>query len=183
MCSSDLESAIVLAEDLATADGAGMSLIELGCGLGLPALVAARQGFTVTATDYEEPALEGVLFNAGRNGLDGRVATMILDWRNPGDGLGRFDRIVAADVLYEQHHAAALAGVIDRLLAPDGQALVADPGRLKAAAFAPACHGLGLAVETKPARRPHAATGGPEVVVYRVTRSATPPAASPAPRR
>ena len=58
------ESALVLAEDLASSAGSGLSLIELGCGLGLPALVAARQGFLVTATDYEEAVLEGVRFNA-----------------------------------------------------------------------------------------------------------------------
>lgn len=173
------ESARVLAEDLAGSSGRGLSFVELGCGLGLPALVAARQGFTVTATDYEEAALEGVRFNAAANGLEGRVATRILDWRSP-EAFGPFDRIVAADVLYEQHHAAALAAVIDLLLAPHGLALVADPGRLKADAFPPACRSRGLVVETQPARRPRGATGGPEVVVYRVMRMATPPAASPA---
>lgn len=171
------ESARVLAEDLAGSAGNGLSLIELGCGLGLPALVAARQGFVVTATDYEEAALEGVRFNADVNGLQGRVTTRILDWRSP-EQMGVFDRVVAADVLYEPHHAAALAAVIDLLLAPQGLAFVADPGRLKADAFPPACHSLGLVVETQPARRPRGATGGPEVIVYRVTRSARPPAAS-----
>jgi 2-polyprenyl-3-methyl-5-hydroxy-6-metoxy-1,4-benzoquinol methylase len=176
------ESAVVLAEDLAAAPGNGLSLVELGCGLGLPALVAARQGYAVTATDYEEAALEGVLHNASSNGLGRRVATCLLDWRRPPRGLGPFDRVVAADVLYEQHHADALADVIDLLLAPGGLGLVADPGRLKAAAFEPACRGRGLLVETTPARRPRGATGGPEVVVYRVLRAATPPAASRAPR-
>ncbi len=171
------ESARVLAEDLADSSGGGLSLIELGCGLGLPALVAARQGFAVTATDYEEEALEGVRFNADVNGLGGRVATRILDWRSP-EPMGVFERVVAADVLYEQHHAAALAAVIDLLLAPQGLALVADPGRLKADAFPPACRSRGLVVETQPARRPRGATGGPEVIVYRVMRAATPPAAS-----
>jgi SAM-dependent methyltransferase len=171
------ESARVLAEDLADSSGGGLSLIELGCGLGLPALVAARQGFAVTATDYEEEALEGVRFNADVNGLGERVATRILDWRSP-EPMGVFERVVAADVLYEQHHAAALAAVIDLLLAPQGLALVADPGRLKADAFPPACRSRGLVVETQPARRPRGATGGPEVIVYRVMRSATPPAAS-----
>jgi 2-polyprenyl-3-methyl-5-hydroxy-6-metoxy-1,4-benzoquinol methylase len=171
------ESALVLAEDLAGTAGDGLSLIELGCGLGLLSLVAARQGYAVTATDYEEPALEGVRFNADVNGLAGRLATRILDWRSPQWGR-RFDRVVAADVLYEQHHAAALAAVIDILLAERGVALVADPGRRKAMTFPPECDRRGLAVETQPARRPHGATGGPEVVVYRVTRCVMPPAAS-----
>lgn len=172
------ESAIVLAEELAAADGAGRSLLELGCGLGLPSLVAAGQGFAVTASDYEEPALEGVRYNAQRNGLGGRVTTQVVDWRQPPAGLGRFDRVVAADVLYETHHAAALAGVIDRTLADDGIGLVADPGRLKAAAFPPACREIGLQVEAQPARRPRGATGGPEITLYVVTR----PCAARAPR-
>ena len=97
------ESAIVLAEEIAGLDGRGRTLLELGCGLGLPALVAARSGFAVTATDYEEPALEGVRYNAARNGLPG-VDTRVLDWRNIPSDLGRFDLVVAADVLYEPHH-------------------------------------------------------------------------------
>jgi SAM-dependent methyltransferase len=172
------ESAIVLAEELAAADGRGRSLLELGCGLGLPSLVAAGQGFTVTASDYEEPALDGVRYNADRNGLGGCVTTQVIDWRQPPAGLGRFDRVVAADVLYETHHAAALAGVIDRALADDGIALVADPGRLKAGSFPPACREIGLHVEVKPARRPRGATGGPEITVFVVTR----PCAARAPR-
>ena len=165
------ESAIVLAEDLAAMDGRGMSLLELGCGLGLPALVAAAAGFAVTATDYEKPALEGVRFNAEKNGI-GPIETRLLDWRNIPADLGRFDRVVAADVLYEPHHSAAVAGVIARTLATGGLALVADPCRTRAAGFPDACREAGLAVETKKARRPRAATDGPFVEIHLVTRQA-----------
>jgi len=171
------ESAIVLAEELARLDGRGLSLLELGCGLGLPALVAARAGFAVTATDYEAPALEGVRFNATKLGL-GEIVTRLLDWRHPPAGLGRFDRVVAADVLYEPHHAAALAGVIAATLAARGTALVADPCRARAGGFPDACRALGMVVEKTQARRPQGATAGPAVEIYVVTR----PAASPAPR-
>ena len=165
------ESAIVLAEELSQLDGRGLSLLELGCGLGLPSLVAARAGFAVTATDYEEPALEGVRFNAERNGV-GPIATRVLDWRAiPADCTG-FDRVVAADVLYESHHPAAVAGVIARTLAAGGTALVADPCRAKAAGFAGACAAAGLQVERKKARRPRGATDGPAVEIYRVTHGA-----------
>ena len=44
------ESALVLAEDLAGLDGGGRSFLELGCGLGLPAIVAVRRGFAATAS-------------------------------------------------------------------------------------------------------------------------------------
>lgn len=167
------ESAIVLAEDLAGLDGRGLSLLELGCGLGLPSLVAAEAGFRVTATDYEEPALAGVRYNAAKRGL-GTVATRVLDWRAVPEDLGRFDRVVAADVLYEPHHAEALARTVRAALAPDGVALVADPCRARAAGFPDACRAAGLAVEKRRARRPHGATGGPAVEIYVVT---PPPAA------
>jgi ETFB lysine methyltransferase len=159
------ESALVLAEDLAALDGRGRTLLELGCGLGLPAIVAARQGFAATASDYEEPALEGVRFNAELNGAPG-LATRLIDWRRLPDDLGRFDVVVAADVLYEKHHAVALAAVIARTLAPAGTALVADPGRARAAEIEPAARAVGLTVEKTPARRPQGATDGPEIDVY-----------------
>jgi ETFB lysine methyltransferase len=162
------ESAIVLAEDLSQLDGRGHSLLELGCGLALPAIVAARRGFAATASDYEEDALEGVRYNADSNGA-GQLEVRLLDWRKLPDDLGRFDRVVAADVLYEKHHAIALSGVIARTLAPGGIAMVADPGRARAVEFEPAARAVGLTVSKQPARRPHGATDGPEIDVYLVT--------------
>jgi len=165
------ESAIVLAEDLAPIDGRGLALLELGCGLGLPSLVATRQGFRVVATDYELPALEGVAYNAARNRLPA-LEVRVVDWRDPPADLGRFDRVLAADVLYERHHPTALAAVIDRTISGDGVALVADPGRAAAAHFPEACEQIGLVVERMPARRPHGATDGPSIEIFRVRRPA-----------
>jgi predicted nicotinamide N-methyase len=165
------ESAIVLAEEIAKLDGYGRTMLELGCGLGLPSLVAARSGFAVTATDYEEPALEGVRYNAAQNGLEG-IAARVLDWRNIPSDLDRFDLVVAADVLYEPHHSAALAAVIARTLAPAGLALVADPCRTRAAGFADACRAQGLGVVKTKARRPHGATDGPSVEIYNIRHPA-----------
>jgi predicted nicotinamide N-methyase len=163
------ESAIVLAEEIAVLEGNGRRFLELGCGLGLPAIVAARHGFLATASDYEEDALEGVRYNAARNGAPA-VVVRLVDWRRPPDDLGRFDLVTAADVLYEKHHAVALAGMLGRTLTDSGVALVADPGRARAVEFEPACRAAGLAVEKQPARRPLGATDGPAIDVYRVAR-------------
>ena len=161
------ESAIVLAEDLADTDGSGQTLLELGCGPGRHDAGEAQAGFAVTATDYESAALEGVRYNAARNGL-GPLVTREIDWRNPPADLPRHDMVVAADVLYEPHHAAALAAVIARTLRPGGLALVADPCRQHAAAFAPAARAAGLVVEKQRARRPRQATGGPAIEIHKV---------------
>jgi predicted nicotinamide N-methyase len=163
------ESAIVLAEEIALMDGGGRRFLELGCGLGLPAIVAARQGFAATASDYEEDALEGVRYNAARNGA-ATLAVRLVDWRRPPADLGTFDLVVAADVLYEKHHAVTLAEMLARTLSATGVGLVADPGRARAVEFEPACRMAALNVKKQPARRPLGATDGPAIDVYRVAR-------------
>ena len=61
---------------------------------------------------------------------------MLLDWRTPEiDGIGTFDLVLAADVLYERKNAQALAGLVPRLLAPGGEAVFADPRRDEAPVF------------------------------------------------
>jgi len=49
--------------------------------------------------------------------------------------LGLFDLVLAADVLYERKNAAALAGLVPKLLAPGGEAVFADPRRDEAPVF------------------------------------------------
>ena len=136
-------SARVLAEQIAPEAGKGKQLLELGCGIGLPSLVAATCGFEVLATDYYAEALEFTEANAARNGLE-CLDTRLVDWRRMPDDLGLFDVVLAADVLYEQPQAALVAAVIARTLAPAGWALVADPGRRTAEAFFEACQAAGL---------------------------------------
>jgi predicted nicotinamide N-methyase len=138
-------SSTALAGVVAALDGRGQRALELGCGLGLVTIGAIRAGFDVLATDYYEDAL---LF-ARRNGLSatGREArTRHVDWRAfPGD-LGRFDLVLASDVLYEREYATLVADAIVASLAPGGVALVADPGRVALLSFVTACEQHGCTV-------------------------------------
>ncbi|HEY2849021.1 MAG TPA: class I SAM-dependent methyltransferase, partial [Gemmatimonadaceae bacterium] len=95
----------------ATLDGSGKRALELGCGVGLVTIGALRAGFDVLATDYYEDAL---LF-ARRNGLraTGREPrTRHVDWRAFPADLGRFDVVLASDVLYEREYATLVADAI-----------------------------------------------------------------------
>jgi predicted nicotinamide N-methyase len=124
-------SALVLARHVAALDGTGRSLLELGCGVGLVATAASQAGFDVTATDYYADALLFTSVNVATN--SGREpAVRDLDWRALPHGLRRFDVIVASDVMYERHYPSLIAGVIAAALAPEGIALIADPGRVAA---------------------------------------------------
>lgn len=109
-------------------NGHGKSLLELGCGLGLATVAAVRAGFAVTSTDYYEDALHVARFNSSRvNGIE--PAVRMVDWRNLPSDLGRFDVVMAADVLYEPPYGTLVARAIAATLKPDGVAWIADPGR------------------------------------------------------
>jgi predicted nicotinamide N-methyase len=121
----------------------GESVIELGCGLALPSLAAAAAGARVLATDGHPWAERLLEHNARANGLE--VPFARLDWRDPG-AVGRFDRVIASDVLYGQHMPELLAAVLPRLLAPGGVAWITDPGRPPLTRFLAEAAARGLAV-------------------------------------
>ena len=104
----------------------GVPVLELGCGLGLPSIVAARAGGRVLATDWSGAALELLHENAARN--DVVLETMRADWTRPDELLARgpFPLVLAADVLYERRTAPVLADLLPRL---GDEVLLADPGR------------------------------------------------------
>jgi predicted nicotinamide N-methyase len=102
--------------------------VELGCGLGVPSLVAAARGASVTATDWSADAIELLRANAELNGLS--MAAEVRDWRRAWPD--RFDLALAADVLYEQRNVEPVLARL-RELAPE--ALVALAGRPYEAEF------------------------------------------------
>ena len=95
-------AATTLAEALPAV--AGLRVVELGCGLAVPSLVAAARGAEVTATDWAREAIDLVRTNADANGL--AVHAEVRDWREPWDA--RFDLAIAADVLYERRNIEPL---------------------------------------------------------------------------
>ncbi len=110
----------------------GLRVVELGCGLAVPSIAAARGGAIALATDADSDALALVARNARAN--DVVVETARAEWSNAG-GLverGPFDLVLAADVLYERRSVAQLLNLLPQL---GQEAWVADPGRPAAGAF------------------------------------------------
>jgi predicted nicotinamide N-methyase len=125
-------SGVALARELEDRRLAGVRVLELGCGLGVPSLVAARAGAAVLATDGCAEAVALVELNARENGV--RVATACVDW-GAADALvarGPFDLVLAADVLYERSSVALLRSLLPRL---GRETWLADPGRPAADRF------------------------------------------------
>jgi predicted nicotinamide N-methyase len=127
-------SGVALAEHVAGRALAGLDVLELGCGLGVPSLVAAARGGRVVATDWAPEALVLLEANAERNRV--ALGTLHLDWRQPALLAGRrFDVVLAADVLYEARNVEPLLDVLPQVLRPGGEVLLADPGRGHAERF------------------------------------------------
>jgi predicted nicotinamide N-methyase len=122
-------SGVALARELEGEELGGLRVVELGCGLAVPSIAAARAGASVLATDACPEALALAKRNARGNGA--RIDATTIDWEAPGK-LGPFDLVLAADVLYERSAVAPLLDLLPRL-APE--ALLADPGRPAAGVF------------------------------------------------
>jgi predicted nicotinamide N-methyase len=121
----------VLAGALATDPPApGTRVLELGCGLALPSIVAARAGAQVLATDGHPDAVAFAAHAMALNEVGGEVA--VADWASDGDALaarGPWDLVLGADVLYLKANVEAALALLPRLVAPDGEVLLADPRR------------------------------------------------------
>ncbi len=111
----------------------GTRVIELGCGLGLPSILAARLGARVLATDFHPETGEWLKLNAALNGV--LLDYQQLDWNSflvpalQPNSLQPNDLILGSDLLYEKRHIPALVCAIGTLCAPGGHAVIADPGR------------------------------------------------------
>lgn len=134
--------ALALARRIAATSVSGRRVLELGCGLALPALAAAQRGAVVVATDWQRAPLVVARRSAADNGV--AVDTVQMDWRAPALR-GDFALCLGADIGYDAGAAPSLAAALAALLAPGGVAWLADSvnihrpelaARLRAAGFA-----------------------------------------------
>jgi predicted nicotinamide N-methyase len=136
-------SGVALARALAVdPPPAGARVLELGCGLAVPSIVAARAGAAVLATDGVTDAVAFAAHGMALNEVLGDVAHA--DWTEHGDVLaarGPFDVVLAADVLYTRRNVETALRLLPRLLAPGGVVRLADPGRAGARDFLAAARG------------------------------------------
>lgn len=121
----------------------GLRALEIGCGLGLAGLVAIAGGLRVEFSDYDPEPLDYVRRSAQASGFDpDSFSTRVLDWRNLPDE--RFPLIIGADVLYERKLVPLVVGVLETMLEPGGQALLAGPYRVATEDFLPRVAAAGL---------------------------------------
>jgi predicted nicotinamide N-methyase len=125
----------------------GTDALEIGCGLGLPGIVALSVGWKVTFSDYDACALRFAAANARLNGFRD-FQTMQLDWRLPPEDL-HAGVILASDLVYEVRHVAPIVSLIRHVLLPDGVCLLTDQDRVPSSTLKEMLQQNGLTFTTK----------------------------------
>jgi ETFB lysine methyltransferase len=149
---------------------AGLTAMEVGCGLGLPGIAALARGLRVIFSDYDATAVEFAAANARLNGFDNFVERPF-DWRDPPPDL-RVDVLLGSDLIYEARHVEPLVALMRQTLVPGGLALWTDQDRKPAADLRAALDRLGWPYQTSMMRA--GAPGAPRIkgTLYRVRRPA-----------
>ena len=123
-------------------------VLEIGCGLAVPGLLAARLGYQVTLADYDPDAVEYARQNGRLNGVE--VATELLDWRRPSGS--RYPLILGGDLLYEQRNHQPLFEFFRLSLEQGGLVVLGDPCRLTADGFLHDACSAGWRAQSEPTR-------------------------------
>ena len=160
-------SGTALAQAIAARPLAGRRVLELGCGLGLVGVTAARGGATVTVVDRSPEAIAFATLNAERNGVTLQAAVRAFDQPKRLLAEAPWDLVLAADVLYEQRNVPVLLWLLPRLVDTTGEVWLADPGRPSLPTFLAGVDALGWRRDELPA--------DPGVVTIHRLRPATQP--------
>lgn len=117
--------AVALARQIASAPvvHAPLRVIELGCGLALPAVTAAVCGADVVATDRVGEPLRLARRSAARSGV--ALSVVQMDWTRIAVHLP-FDLCLGADIGYDFGRASLLAAAVRRLVRPGGLLWLTD---------------------------------------------------------
>ncbi|CCO23859.1 class I SAM-dependent methyltransferase [Maridesulfovibrio hydrothermalis] len=106
----------------------GAKCLDLGCGLGLTAIIGQSLGAEVVAFDYELAPLYFARNNAVAN-KTGQPLWLQMDWRDPSLAGNSFDFIWGGDILYEKRFFDPLEKLFRRVLKPGGTIWMAEPSR------------------------------------------------------
>lgn len=112
----------------------GKNCLDLGCGLGLTAMVGQWLGAKVLAMDYEYDALRFARKNAALNDVP-QPLWAVMDWRRPAVAPGSMARIWGGDIMYEARFVKPVLDFLEYALAPGGRAWLAEPCRSVYEAF------------------------------------------------
>ncbi len=130
----------------------GKSMVELGCGLAVPSIIASKSGAKCTVVDNHPNVPNFLKMNVGHN--EPCHLRFVASDDIPGFA-EKFEWIIASDVLYERSLVETFAKMVSQLATPDAQCVVADPGRPYIQEFVHAMNRYGWIDRLEPWTVPH----------------------------
>ena len=107
----------------------GRKVLEIGCGTGLPGVVAAQLGAYTMFSDMVPITLEAVKETCRLNRIS-NYDTCILDWSEKVELKERYDVVLGCEVFYDEGILPDISHVLEQVLAPGGKGIFCDPNRL-----------------------------------------------------
>lgn len=103
---------------------AGKNILELGAGVGLPCLIAAKCGaIKAYISDYDQRVVDHAHVNAKECGLGDVCQGLLLDWKRlealSQEHLKAYDLVLAADVMYISQIIPDFIRAVDHVLSPE----------------------------------------------------------------
>ncbi len=145
-------SARILADAMQHMAIDGLRILEVGCGLALASLVLHGRSGNITASDCHPLAGSFLEENLRLNQLPA-MEYQVGNWKVTCPELGKFDLIIASDVLYDRELPELLALFIDAHAASPVSVIILDPDRGNRQHFRRAMVNLGFVVTMVPAER------------------------------
>ena len=107
----------------------GTKVLEIGCGTGVPGVVAAQLGAFTMFSDMVPVTLEAVKETCRLNHIS-NFDTCTLDWSEKIELKERYDVVLGCEVFYDEAILPDIAHVLGQVLAPGGKGIFCDPNRL-----------------------------------------------------
>ena len=107
----------------------GLTVMEIGCGVGLAGVVAAQLGAFTMLSDMVPITLVGVKETCEINQIT-NFDTCILDWSSSIDLTEQYDIVIGSEVFYDKNNLPDISKVLNGVLKTGGQAFFSDPNRL-----------------------------------------------------
>ena len=107
----------------------GSTVLEIGCGTGVPGVVAARLGALPMFSDMVPVTLEAVKETCRLNHIT-NFDTCLLDWSEKIERKERYDVVLGCEVFYDEAILPDMAQVLEEVIAPGGKGIFCDPNRL-----------------------------------------------------
>ena len=98
--------------------------LEIGCGLGLVGIVASAFGHHVTATEYNQDALNFARANALLNKVS-NIEIKEMNWNKP-QLQGSFDTIIGSEIIYKESDFPSILNLFRTYLKDGGEIILAE---------------------------------------------------------